>query len=158
MRRKVFIMVIFAFTFTMILSVISMQESIKTIDVFYKDKKPSLKTLEKTKIILGKHEDEYKISYYVITDSLNMDLIKKYNLPDTHFPFAVVINGKYSARINNNKIDFVHFPLFMKGIGRHEGNWSLDDLEIVLKENTLLLDKNILPELEHEEDDTPCDE
>jgi len=41
----------------------------------------------------------------------------------------------------------------MKGIGRHEGNWSMDDLDKVLKNNALLLDKNVLPESKHDE---PC--
>ena len=158
MRRKIFLIVILISVLMMISSISVEQKSIITVDVFYKNQKPSLKTLEKTKIVLNKYKDEFKISYYVITDSLNMDLIVKYNLPSTHFPFAVIINEKYSAKINNNKIDFVHFPLFMKGIGRHEGNWSLDDLETVLKDNTLLIDKNILPEQEHKEDDTPCAE
>ena len=69
-----------------------------------------------------------------------MNLIKKYNLPEIHFPFAVVVNGRSSAKINNIKIDFVHFPLFMHGIGKHEDNWSLENLKSVLIDNALLLD------------------
>lgn len=88
-----------------------------------------------------------------------MSIIKKYNLPETHFPFAIVINGRFSAKINNNKIYFVHFPLFMHAIGRHEGNWSIDNLESVLIDNTLLLDENILIESEHDEGiDDSCPE
>ena len=133
--------------------------SMDTIEVFHKNKEPSLQTLEKTDSVLNRYKDDYEIFYYVITDSVNVDLIRKYNLPDTHFPFAIVINGRYSADINNHKIDFVHFPLFMHGIGRHEGNWSLDDLEAVLKDNSILLDKNVLSEEEHEEsDDEACPE
>ena len=134
-------------------------KSIDTIEVFHKNKEPSLQTLEKTNSVLDKYKDDYEIYYYVITDSVNVDLIRKYNLPDTHFPFAIVINGSFSADINNNKIDFVHFPLFMHGIGRHEGNWSLDDLEAVLMDKSILLDKNVLSEEEHEEgNDESCPE
>ena len=129
----------------------------KTIEIFHKNKKPSLQTLEKTKSVLDKYKDKYKISFYVITDSANVNLIKKNNLPETHFPFAIVINGSFSATIRNQKIDFVHFPLFMQGIGRHEGNWSLKDLETALEDNSILLNENILLKLKNEEsDDTPC--
>ncbi|MBT3169613.1 MAG: hypothetical protein HN952_03160 [Candidatus Cloacimonetes bacterium] len=133
--------------------------SLKTIDVFHKNKKPSLQTLEKTNTILNKYKGEYEIAYYVITDSNNVELLQKYNLPGTHFPFAIVINSNFSAKINHKKIDFVHFPLFMHGIGRHEGNWSLADLETVLMDNTLLLETNILPNIsENHDDDEPCSE
>jgi len=130
-------------------------KSIDTIEVFHKNKETSLQTLEKTNAVLGKYKDDHEIFYYVITDSVNVDLIRKYNLPDTHFPFAIVINGRYSANINDSKIDFVHFPLFMHGIGRHEGNWSLGDLEAVLKDKSMLLDKNVLSE---EGNDESCPE
>jgi hypothetical protein len=47
----------------------------------------------------------------------------------------------------------------MKGIGRHEGNWAIADLEAVLKDNSLLAEKNILPELkeEKENEQEKCD-
>jgi len=128
-----------------------------TIDVFFKNKPPSLKTLEKVKTILEKYRSEYTITYYLITDPANGELIRKYEFPETHFPFAVVINGKHAAMIDKKVIHFFEFPLFMKGIGRHEGNWSMDDLGKVLQDNTLLLDKNVLPASVHgEEDDEPC--
>ncbi|MCD4654520.1 hypothetical protein K8T06_11385 [bacterium] len=135
----------------------SKTESAKIIDVFYKNKKPSLQTLEKAKTVLEKYESDYKITYYLITDPETKDLIKKYTLPETHFPFAIVVNEKYSASIEKKEIVFIGFPLFMKGIGRHEGNWSMDDLDKILKNNALLLDKNVLPESNHNEHvDEPC--
>jgi len=88
----------------------------------------------------------------------NQEIISRYNLPDTHFPFAVVINGKYSAEVEGKKIDFVHFPRFMHGIGRHEGNWSLEALEKVLRDNSLLLEENILPDIEHDDNEEECEE
>ena len=131
------------------------EASISTIEVFYKNMFPSLETLYRTIEVLDHFSDEYEITYHLITDSATADLIQQYNLPDTHFPFAIVINGRYSTVIDGEKIDFVHFPFFMHGIGRHEGNWSMEYLELVLNDNTLLMDENILPVLD-EEGDTPC--
>ena len=154
MRIKV--KMLYAFLIALpVLQVSSGEASISAIEVFHKAMPPSLETLEETDALLEHFIDEYEITYHLITDSATEDLIQKYNLPDTHFPFAVVINGSYSAMIDGEKIDFVHFPLFMHGIGRHEGNWSMESLELVLNDNTLLMDENILPVFD-EEGDTPC--
>jgi hypothetical protein len=127
----------------------------RTVEVFHKDKPPSLKTLERTKVVLDAHDD-CEVAYYLITDPENAELIRKYNLPDGHFPFAVVIDGKYSAAIDGRTVHFIEFPLFMKGIGRHEGNWSMDDLDRVLRDTSLLLSKNVLPKSFDHHDDEPC--
>jgi len=119
------------------------------VDVFYKNKKPSLKVLKMVKKVLETHQVDYIIRYHLITEPSTKSFIEKYGLPSTHFPFAVVINGIYSAKINKKNINFVEFPTFMAGIGRHEGNWSLSNLDKVLKSRSLLLSKNI--ELRHEE-------
>jgi len=142
-------------TVLLALAVTSGDVSISTIDVFHKNMVPSLETLDRVIEVLEQFTDIYEVKYYHITDAATEDLLEQYNLPDTHFPFAVVINGKYSALIDDEKIDFVHFPLFMHGIGRHEGNWSMEFLELVLNDNTLLMDENILPVLD-EEGATEC--
>ncbi|MEN8209277.1 MAG: C40 family peptidase [Candidatus Fermentibacteria bacterium] len=134
---------------------LSYETPVSTIEVFHKSMPPSLETLEETNAVLAHFVEDYEISYHLITDSATVDLIQKYNLPDTHFPFALVINGRFSAVINDEKIDFVHFPVFMHGIGRHEGNWSLEILELVLNDVSLLMDENTLPVLD-EEGDSPC--
>jgi len=138
--------------------VLSGDTPIVTVEVFHKSMPPSLETLEETNALLAQFADEYEITYHLITDSATADLIQEYNLPDTHFPFAVVIDGKYSAMIGDEKIDFVHFPLFMHGIGRHEGNWSMEYLELVLIDNSLLIDENIQPLLDEEGDSTCPDD
>jgi hypothetical protein len=128
-----------------------------TIDVFYKNQPPSLKTLEKVLPVLNEFSSKYSVNLHCITDTLSTDLIQEYQLPATHFPFAVVINGMFSAEFENKKIDFIHFPEFMHGIGRHEGNWSLEQLKTVLNTPKSLCEKNILPILKDVESST-CSE
>ena len=128
------------------------------ISIFYKDKKPSQQVLEKINDLLEQFKDSYQINYYLIEDQKNTDVITQFGLPSTHFPFSVVINGKFTAEIDDRLVSFVHFPLFMKGIGRHEGNWSIADLEKVLNDNSLLLEENILPILEEESNSSGCEE
>jgi len=128
------------------------------ISIFYKDKKPSQQVLEKINKLLEQFKDSYQINYYSIEDQKNTVIITKFGLPSTHFPFAVVINGKFTAKIDDKVVSFVHFPFFMKGIGRHEGNWSIADLEKVLIDNSLLLEENILHILEEDSNSSECEE
>ncbi len=127
-----------------------------TIDIFYKEMPPSLQTLEMVNTVLNEFADEYQIEYHLITDTASSEIIQQYNLPGTHFPFAITVNGKYCATINEETIYFVHFPVFMHGIGRHEGNWSMDHLKQVLADTSLLMDENILPVLDESEETTDC--
>jgi len=131
---------------------VSKESNMNNIDVFYKQLEPSQRALQKVKKVLACYETTYQISYYDILDKANHDIILSYGLPSEHFPIAVVIGGKYSAKIEDRIVSFVHFPDFMKGIGRHEGNWSLDDLKAVLEDNSLLLKDNILPEIVDDDD------
>jgi hypothetical protein len=145
------------FVLTAVMSASCRQEAVKKIDVFHKNKPPSLQTLERTKEVLQKHEADYDIAYHIIDNPENTGLLKRCSLPETHFPFAVVINGKYSASIDGRIVHFLEFPLFMRGIGRHEGNWSMEDLDKALDDNRLLLDENVLPEsFHHEHAHEPC--
>jgi len=123
----------------------------KTVDVFHKQRPPALKTLEQVKPLLDKYQSEYNIVYHPIESDSTQRFIEKFDLPETHFPFAVVIDGKMAAKIDDRDVLFFEFPVFMHGIGRHEGNWSLADLETVLMDNSLLTDSITIPEHDHEQ-------
>lgn len=128
--------------------ILSMLASSNTVHIFYKDLPPSLETLAAVEVVLEEHAAGYTVSRHLITDPGSEELIALYGLPETHFPFAVVINGKVSAMLEGGRVDFVHFPHFMHGIGRHEGNWSLDQLEMVLDEPGLLMEGAQIEELD----------
>lgn len=114
----------------------------KSIEIFHKNKPPALQTLEGIKPILSKYEDQYEISYYDIDDPKNIPLTEKAGLPKAHCPFAIVINGKFSAKIDDKIIDFLFFPDYMSIMERHLGNWSKESFEKVLADNNLLSDEN----------------
>lgn len=104
----------------------------RQVEIFYKPFAPSQKTLKMIEQVLENYADSLVIKKYGILDPASMPVIKKYGLPETHFPFALILDGSFSAEIDGKKIDFVEFPLEMKGIGRHEGNWSIPHLKQVL--------------------------
>ncbi len=119
-----------------------------TVDVFYKELPPSLEALARTEEVLAEFAGEFTITRHLITDEATAPLIAAYGLPETHFPFAVVVNGKLSAVVDGERVDFVHFPLFMHGIGRHEGNWSMELLGRVLADPSLMVSGVELEELD----------
>lgn len=127
------------------------------IHVFNKNKGPSQKALQKINAALDSYRDQYEIRYHGIEDEANLELIESFGLPSTHFPVAVVIDGKFTVQIGDRIASFVHFPDFMHGIGRHEGNWSISDLEAALQDNSLLLNENILPELAEDKTEGECE-
>jgi len=127
------------------------------VHIFHKHKTPSLKALEKIDALLDNYRDLYDIRYHDIEDEANLELIHSLGLPSTHFPVAVVIDGKFTVQMGDRIASFVHFPDFMHGIGRHEGNWSISDLEAALQDKSLLLEENILPELEEGETEGECE-
>lgn len=109
----------------------------RTVELFYKNKPPSLKTLGLVESVL-EGRGGLRIIKRDILDPASEPFRKKYGLPSTHFPFAVVIAGSFTAGIDGKTVDFVEFPLEMKGIGRHEGDWSMDQLRRVLDEPGLM--------------------
>lgn len=109
--------------------------------IFYKDKPPSQKVLVRVDSLLSRYSHKYSVKYYNIENENSQNMILKLGLPSTHFPFAIVINGSFTANIGGKTISFLHFPKFMHGIGRHEGNWSLEALILLLDDHKLLKKK-----------------
>lgn len=133
------------------------KDSKQIVHVFHKNKAPSLKALEQVNEVLTLYAKDYQVLYHDIEDSSNLALIESFGLPETHFPIAVVIDGKFTMQKDGRIASFVHFPDFMQGIGRHEGNWSVSDLEAALRDPSLLLKTSILPELGAEESEGECE-
>lgn len=129
-----------------------------TVTIFYKQRKPSLEVKVKLDSLLINYQKKYDITYYDIEDSVNLEVIKEQGLPETHFPIAVLVNGKFNAKIGEESISFIHFPLFMQGIGRHEGNWSMNHLIQVLENSSLMIEDNTLPVHDEKEETSACED
>ncbi len=110
--------------------------------VFYKEQPPSLQTRSIIKDFLSDYEDSYAVEFRLITDPDQKQTIESLGLSTDHLPVAIAINGKTSAMIDGEEIVFVNFPDVMHHIGRHPGNWTLEHLQKVLNDNSLLLDEN----------------
>ena len=147
-----------AFAIMFVFSFLCIYSADGSIMVFYKNRKPSLAVLDEVKKAFESTDKDFEIEYLDIEDAKNLPVIADLGLPSGHFPFAVVIDGKYTAKIGDDILSFVHFPLFMKGIGRHEGNWSMDHLKMVLKDSSLLHEINVLPVLEESSHTTSCED
>lgn len=112
--------------------------------VFYKEQPPSLQTHSLISDFLKEYSDQYVVEYRLITDPDQKQTIESLGLSTDHLPVAIAINGKTSAMIDGEVIVFANFPDIMHHIGRHPGNWTLEHLQRVLDDNSLLLDDNPL--------------
>lgn len=112
------------------------------LQVFYKEKQPSLQTLQKIRTFLEKYEEKFTVRYLIITAPENEETGRSLGLPIEHFPFAIAIDGKTSVIIDAEKIIFAHFPDFMDHIGKHKGNWTLDHFTKVLDDISLMVPDN----------------
>ncbi len=110
--------------------------------VFFKEQPPSLQAHSVISEFLDDYTDQYVVEYRLITDPDQKQTIESLGLSTEHLPVAIAINGKTSAMIDGELIVFANFPDFMHHIGRHPGNWTLDHLQRVLDDNTLLLNEN----------------
>ena len=137
---------------------LAQETSVPTIDVFFKNQPPSLRVLERVLPLVMEHAADYAVRLHCITSPESEQLIESYGLPGTHFPFAVVVDGRFSALLGGRQVDFVHFPAFMHGIGRHEGNWSLDDLRQMLAGAGQWRQENVLPTLTEPRSESNCED
>ena len=112
------------------------------VQVFYKDKENSLNTLEQVRPFLEEFSNDYEIQYLLSTEAENEELVKSLGFPLEHFPFGIAINGKTSALVHGDTIIFANFPDFMRQIGKHPGNWTLEHLGAVLNNPGILLPEN----------------
>jgi len=115
------------------------RRAVRQVEIFYKPLPPSEKTTRMVEALLKEYGAALEVKKYDILAPASVPLLKKYGLPETHFPFALLIDGSYSARLDGQAVDFVEFPLEMKGIGRHEGDWSLPQLRRALDRPELML-------------------
>ncbi|MFW6369319.1 MAG: hypothetical protein ACOC0J_01920, partial [Myxococcota bacterium] len=60
-----------------------------TIQVFYKEQPPSLQTHERVKAFLDAFQGRYEISYLLMTEPDNQELMVELGLPTEHFPFGI---------------------------------------------------------------------
>jgi hypothetical protein len=110
------------------------------IQILFKEKQPSLETLDKVKEVLKEYKYQYEVQYHNIMEPESAGLIRKLELDTTHFPFGLLIDGKFKAMINGKTVAFCKFPESMHHIGKHPGNWTLKHLKKVLKDNSLLIE------------------
>ncbi len=110
--------------------------------LIYKEKSPSLETRKAVKDFLSEYHSNIEVVEVLMTDPDNRGLMDSLRLPLEHFPFALAVNGKTSARIGQDTVIFAKFPDFMHHMQKHEGNWTLEHLELVLNDTSLLLEDN----------------
>ncbi|OPL17724.1 MAG: hypothetical protein AVO35_08655 [Candidatus Aegiribacteria sp. MLS_C] len=110
-----------------------------SVEVFYGNGLPSLEALQLTSDLLEDFEGFFTVDFLPVDDPWSEHLLMRYGLSVDSLCFSVVVNGSHLALMDGDTVDFRDMPVRMHGTGGPEGDWTLMQLERVLRDNSLLI-------------------
>ncbi|HID02001.1 MAG TPA: hypothetical protein EYP18_02135 [Desulfobacterales bacterium] len=105
------------------------------LDILYMNHGPMRPTVAKIKDLLANYGDTVQASWHDVDQKSGKTFIKKHKILG-HVPMLIMIDGESDFSIDGRDVQLQGFPTGASPFKRVEGNWSLDDLQ-------LLLDKNV---------------
>ncbi len=100
-------------------------------DILYMNHGPMRPTIAKIKELLGNYEDTVQASWYDVDQPSGKSYMKKKKIVG-HIPMLIMIDGQSDFSIDGREIQLQGFPTGASPFKRVEGNWSLDDLQLLL--------------------------
>lgn len=110
-----------------------------SVEVFYGNGLPSLEALQLTSDMLEGFEGFYRVDFLSVGEPWSEHLLEMYGLAGDSLCFSVVVNGSHLALMDGDTVDFRDLPVRMHGTGGPEGDWTLMQLERVLRDNSMLV-------------------
>ncbi|MBN2586849.1 MAG: C40 family peptidase [Candidatus Fermentibacteraceae bacterium] len=123
----------------MLLEAASDLQPIGSVDVFYGNDLPSLETFGLASDVLEGYQGIYTVEYHLISEPWSCRLLQNYGIQSRDLCFAVAVNGSCEALIEGDTVVFRDLPARMHGTGGPEGEWTLGQLETVLRNASLLI-------------------
>jgi hypothetical protein len=123
----------------LLLGAASELQPIGSVDVFYGNDFPSLETFDLTAEVLEGYQGIYRIEYHLISEPWSGYLLQDYGIQNQDLCFAVAVNGTCEAFIEGDTVVFRDLPARMHGTGGPEGDWTLVQLETILRDTSLLI-------------------
>jgi hypothetical protein len=114
-------------------------QPVGSVEVFYGNDLPSLETFDLTSDLLEGYQGIYRVDYHLISDPWPLHLLERYGIESQELEFAVAVNGSCEALIEGDTVEFRDLPARMHGTGGPEGDWTLAQLEAVLRDTSLLV-------------------
>ena len=106
-----------------------------TVDILFMNHGPMRPTVAKIKTLLSEYGDKVQPGWHDVDMQSGKTFMKK-NRINGHIPMLIQINGQSEFIIESRPVTLQGFPTGASPFKRVEGNWSLDDLKILLDKET----------------------
>jgi len=101
------------------------------VDILFMNHGPMRPTVAKIKTLLTEYGNSVEAAWYDVDQQSGKTFIKKQKI-NGHVPMLIQINGQSEFIINDRSVSLLGFPTGASPFKRVEGNWSVDDLKILL--------------------------
>jgi len=101
------------------------------LDILYMNHGPMRPTIAKIKDLLGSYQDTVQASWYDVNQAAGKSFMKQEKIVG-HIPMLIMIDGQSHFSIDGRDVKLQGFPTGASPFKRVEGNWSLDDLQLLL--------------------------
>jgi len=105
------------------------------VEVLFMEHGPMRPTISKVRNLMTTYGDAVHTSWYNVNQQSGKDFMKKKKI-NGHIPMMILIEGQSDFTIQGREVIFQGFPTGASPFKRVEGNWSLDDLKILLDQKT----------------------
>jgi len=104
-------------------------------DILYMNHGPMRPTIAKIKELLGNYQNTVQASWHDVDQASGKSFMKQQKI-NGHIPMLIMIDGQSDFSIDGRAVKLQGFPTGASPFKRVEGNWSLEDLQLLLDEKT----------------------
>jgi len=101
------------------------------LDILYMNHGPMRPTISKIKDLLGNYGDTVQASWYDVELASGKSFMKQQKITG-HIPMLIMIDGQTNFSIDDRDVILQGFPTGASPFKQVEGNWSVDDLQLLL--------------------------
>ena len=105
------------------------------VDILFMNHGPMRPTVAKIKTLLHEYGNTVQAGWYDVDQQAGKDFMHK-NKINGHIPMLIRVNEQSEFTIEGRAVSFQGFPTGASPFKRVEGNWSLEDLKILLDQQT----------------------
>jgi len=105
------------------------------VDILFMNHGPMRPTVAKVKELLTGYGDSVDASWHDVDQRSGKTFMKEQKIHG-HIPMLIMINGQSEFSIEGRPVTLQGFPTGASPFKRVEGNWSVDDLKILLDKET----------------------
>ncbi len=103
------------------------------LDILYMNHGPMRPTIDKIKKLVANYKGGLQVSWYDFDQPQGKAFMKKQKLTG-HIPLLLILDGQSDFTVDGREVLLQGFPTGAGPFKQVEGNWSLDDLQVILEQ------------------------